>query len=194
MGTVFKFSENDICVVDEVVTAEEQQRIGCLLKSSIWRFGWPINDAYFSRPCWHSFIVGSRRVERQSSEDELRSHPEWAVLHDIWMRVKAIHMPQATLLGVYANGQTFGQDSPIHRDNRPSETGKTVVLFCNEHWATCWGGELVFYDHQKQYIIKSILPKPGRAVIFNGHVPHSARSPAVNCDQLRVTIAFKTVL
>lgn len=35
IGTVFKFSENDICVVDEVVTAEDQQRMGCLLKRSI---------------------------------------------------------------------------------------------------------------------------------------------------------------
>jgi SM-20-related protein len=52
----------------------------------------------------------------------------------------------------------------------------------------------VFYDNQKQDVIRSVLPRPNRAVIFNGHIPHSARSPALNCDQLRVSIAFKTVI
>lgn len=190
---MFEVSEVDICVAESVVTVSEQQEIYGLLKKAIWRYGWPINDAHFSRPCWHAFIAGSQRVQRQSSEAELRTHPSWSVLYDIWMRIKAAHMPEAILLGVYANGQTLGQDSPIHRDNKPSENGKTVVVFCNEHWATCWGGELVFYDSRKQDIIKSVLPKPGRVVVFDGHIPHSARSPAASCDQLRATIAFKTV-
>ena len=191
---MFEISEIDIQVADGIMAAHEQQCISHHLKTAIWRYGWPINDAYFSRPCWHAFIAGSQRVEGHSAEQELRGHPNWSVLYDIWMRLKQAYMPEAILLGVYANGQTFGQDSPIHRDNKSSKQGKTVVVFCNDHWATCWGGELVFYDNQKQDVIRSVLPRPNRAVIFNGHIPHSARSPAINCDQLRVSIAFKTVI
>ena len=180
-------------VIDNAISVQEQREALTHLKSAIWRYGWPINDAYFSRPCWHAFIAGNRRPERESCEPELEQHPAWGFLSAFWLRIKQAHIPQATLLGVYANGQTLGQDSPIHRDNRPNEAGTTVLMFCNEHWATCWGGELVFYDHAKEDVIMSVLPKPGRIVIFDGHIPHSARSPSALCDQLRMTIAFKTV-
>jgi SM-20-related protein len=185
------FLKEDILIIDGAVTPQEQEGISKQLNSPIWRFGWPINDAYFSRPCWHSFIAGKRRPEKLSCENELTG--EWELLASFWNRIKEIHIPQAKLLGVYANGQTLGQDSPIHRDNWGAEKGATVLMFCNTYWPTCWGGELVFYDAQKVDVIKSVLPRPGRIVIFNGNIPHGARSPAANCDQLRMTIAFKTV-
>lgn len=187
------FTEKDITIIENATSASEQQGILKNLKSSIWRYGWPINDAYFSRPCWHSFIAGSGRPDKKSCESELAFDRKWQALSSFWERIKSTNIPRATLLGVYANGQTFGQDAPIHRDNRPREEGTTVILFCNEHWATCWGGELIFYDQLKQDIIATVMPKPGRAVLFSGHIPHSARSPSALCDQLRMTIAFKTL-
>lgn len=186
-------ADDDIQIYDDGLTVEEQSRIVAQLNAAVWRYGWPRNDAYFSRPCWHMFIAGARRPEGECCADELAMSPEWGFLASVWGRIKKLHVPGATLLGVYANGQTLGQDSPIHRDNKPHEPGKTVLLFCNSHWASCWGGELVFYDHQKMNVIRSVLPRPGRLVIFNGQIPHSARSPSVVCDQLRVTIAFKTI-
>jgi len=154
----------DIKAIDDAITPppEEQRKIRVQLKSAIWRYGWPINNAYFAKPCWHVFIAGSRRPEWETCESELEQHPAWGFLYGVWARLKREHLPNATLLGVYANGQTLGQDSPIHRDNRAGEVSTTVVLFCNEVWATCWGGELVFYDNNKEDLIKSVLPKPGR--------------------------------
>jgi SM-20-related protein len=61
-------------------------------------------------------------------------------------------------------------------------------------WATCWGGELVFYDTAKENIMLSVQPKPKRVVVFNGEVPHGARAPAANCNRLRMSIAFKTLI
>ncbi|MFF7709378.1 2OG-Fe(II) oxygenase [Pseudomonas sp. NPDC007930] len=188
------FSEHDIQVIDNAIAVGEQTQILKNLKSSLWRYGWPRDTSFFTKPCWHSFIAGSGRASRACCELELSNDPAWGFLAPWWRHIKHAHIPRATLLGVYANGQTFGQDSPIHRDNWPGEQGSTVLIFCNEHWASAWGGELVFYDQARQHIIRSILPKPGRAVIFNGHIPHSARSPASVCDELRMTIAFKTII
>ncbi|MGF6591608.1 2OG-Fe(II) oxygenase [Pseudomonas sp. 2835] len=137
------FTDADICVIDDAVTIDEQRQISNQLNSATWRYGWPINDAPFARPCWHAFIAGRQRVERHDSEDELASHPQWLSF------------------GILEEAETR---------------------------------ELVFYDHQKENVIKAVLPKPGRIVIFNGHVPHSARSPSVNCDRLRMTLAFKTIV
>ncbi|EKT4465119.1 2OG-Fe(II) oxygenase [Pseudomonas putida] len=103
-------------------------------------------------------------------------------------------MPEATLLGVYANGQTSGQDGPIHRDNTAEEPGRTVMLFCSEHWATCWGGELMFYGDDKETILRAVQPKPRRVVVFDGEIPHGARAPATSCNRLRMSVAFKTLI
>lgn len=184
----------NICVIDDGITDEEHTKILQLLTGSLWRYGWPYPYSPLERPCWHSFIAGTRRNELEDCEQELRARPEWAFLANIWARIKAAHMPSAKLLGVYANGQTSSQDGPIHRDNTAEEPGKTVMLFCSEHWATCWGGELVFYDADKENIVLSVQPKPRRVVVFNGEVPHGARAPGVSCNRLRMSIAFKTLI
>ncbi|MFK3773536.1 2OG-Fe(II) oxygenase [Pseudomonas sp. NPDC089406] len=187
-------ASRDICIIDEGVTPAEHQSLLGVLSKSVWRYGWPYPYAPLDRPCWHSFIAGSGRDERADCEQELKGNPDWGFLVECWQRIKLAHMPDATLLGVYANGQTAGQDGPIHRDNRPQDPGRTIMLFCNDHWASCWGGELVFFNHDKDSIIMSVQPKPRRIVIFNGEIPHAARSPSVSCNQLRMSVAFKTLI
>lgn len=184
----------DICIIDDGFTDKEHTQILPLLTDSVWRYGWPYPYSPLERPCWHIFIAGSRRDKLEDCEQELRERPDWGFLADIWARIKAAHMPSAVLLGVYANGQTTSQDGPIHRDNTAEAPGRTVMLFCSEHWATCWGGELMFYDAGKETIIMSVQPKPRRVVVFNGEVPHAARAPATSCNRLRMSIAFKTMI
>lgn len=94
----------NICVIDDGITDEEHTKILRLLTGSLWRYGWPYPYAPLDRPCWHSFIAGTRRNELEDCEQELRERPDWAFLANIWARIKAAHMPSATLLGVYANG------------------------------------------------------------------------------------------
>ncbi|WP_081502565.1 2OG-Fe(II) oxygenase [Pseudomonas sp. GM84] len=180
-------------IIDEAISSDEQDQITHALSNATWRLDWPINSTPFARPCWHFFIAGSKRSSFESCEEELINNNEWAFLAAIWQRLKDKKLKNTTLLGVYANGQTFGQDSPIHRDNRASKPGKTAVLFCNDYWSISWGGELILFNESKKDIIHSIPPRSGRIVIFDGQIPHRARSPAIDCTQLRTTIAFKTI-
>ncbi len=186
--------DNEIYVVDDFLTESEEVGINLQLKGAVWRYNWPnYEELPFVRPCWHVFIAGKGRPDRQSCLEELNSNESWRFLIGFWERFSALHKFNMTLLGVYANGQTFGQDTIIHRDNK-THPGLTVIVFCNEHWPTSWGGELVFYDDTKENIIKAVLPKSRRIVIFDGRIPHAARSPSVKCDQVRMTLAFKTVI
>lgn len=189
-----RLSSNRLKVIDDFVTVEELEKIIACCEASVWRYGWPIKIMPFARPCWHIFIAGTQRLENLSCEGELKEHDQWGFLSGLWQRVKKAHLPNARLLGVYANGQTFGQDGPIHCDNRSDEPGQTVVVFCNGYWSTSWGGELVFHDPNKTEVVGAVLPKPRRVVIFDGTMPHSAKSPTLTCDQLRMTLAFKTII
>lgn len=183
-----------IYVMDDFLTEEEEQSINAQLKGAVWRYNWPNYEALpFIRPCWHVFIAGKGRPQGQSSLEELSANESWCFLTRLWDRFLVLHTFKVTLLGVYANGQTFGQDTIIHRDNKVCP-GLTMIVFCNEHWPTSWGGELVFYDDAKENIIKAVLPKSKRIVVFDGRIPHAARSPSVKCDQVRMTLAFKTVI
>lgn len=183
-----------IYVIDDFLTEAEELEINAQLKGAVWRYNWPnYEELPFIRPCWHVFIAGKSRPQGQSSLDELKGNHPWCFLSGVWERFLKLHAFKITLLGVYANGQTFGQDTIIHRDNKVYP-GLTMIVFCNEHWPTSWGGELVFYDDAKENIIKAVLPKSRRVVVFDGRIPHAARSPSVKCDQVRMTLAFKTII
>lgn len=188
-----EFTGSEVQVVDDEILPSELSKIFFELNKTRWRFGWPVQHGPFARPCWHKFIAGSQRAHHAGCESELRELNDWGFLADLWCRVKSKYLDRETLVGVYANGQTCGQDTPIHRDNRPGLPGKTVVVFCNSHWASAWGGELMFYTNDKADLIKSVMPKPGRIVIFDGEIPHSAKAPNMSCAELRVTLAFKTL-
>ncbi|MFJ7885573.1 2OG-Fe(II) oxygenase [Pseudomonas sp. NPDC096917] len=176
------------------LTEAEELEINAVLMGAVWRYNWPNYEALpFIRPCWHVFIAGKARPQGQSSLEELKSNQPWCFLNGGWERFLSLHTFKTILLGVCANGQTFGQDTIIHRDNKVNP-GLTMIVFCNEYWPTSWGGELVFYDDAKENIIKAVLPKSRRVVVCDGRIPHAARSPSVKCDQLRMTLAFKTII
>lgn len=60
------FTDADICVIDDAVTIDEQRQISNQLNSATWRYGWPINDAPFARPCWHALTTRRKTSSRQS--------------------------------------------------------------------------------------------------------------------------------
>ena len=154
-----EFTSEDLSVLENAITPEEQVKLNGAFACALWRYDWPVNSTPFARPCWHFFIAGSKRELLACCEGELEANERWSFLLGIWRRLNAVHMKDVRLVGVYANGQSFGQDSPIHRDNLPSEPGQTAVLFCNDYWATTWGGELLFCNDAKTDVSAAVLPK-----------------------------------
>ena len=49
-------------------------------------------------------------------------------------------------------------------------------------------------NDDKDEIIQSIYPRPGRIVVFDSAMPHVARTPTRICTQLRLTVAFRVKL
>lgn len=56
-------THKDICVIDDGVGDQEHAKVLQLLTESLWRYGWPYPYSALDRPCWHSFIAGTRRNE-----------------------------------------------------------------------------------------------------------------------------------
>ena len=79
----------------------------------------------------------------------------------------------------------------IHPDYLYKNTGITLMYYLNDQWSIENAGETVFYDNLRYDIIKSILPKPARAIVFEGNIPHDARSSSRIVADLRMVITFK---
>ncbi len=91
---------------------------------------------------------------------------------------------------MYVNAYSHGDCPAVHVDNA-SEGFYTVLYYANPQWHIDWYGETVFYSDAEDELIKAVYPTPGRLVIFDSRIPHSARPPSRTCDFIRYTIAVK---
>jgi len=95
------------------------------------------------------------------------------------------------LTRVWANYQSFGDESAFHRDFPQQFRGKskTVVWYPVETWDRDWGGDFVTLTDDGE-IDKCVMVKPNRAVVFDGTTPHSARPMSRYCNALRIAVSF----
>jgi hypothetical protein len=91
----------------------------------------------------------------------------------------------------YASASPYGTVHETHTDVVGFQKSLTVMYYLNSTWDSHYGGETVFFDDLKKEIIKSIIPKPGRVIIFDGGYQHSARETIRNFNDLRLVITFK---
>ena len=76
-----------------------------------------------------------------------------------------------------------------HKDLPPEVSGYTILYYANEKWDLNYGGETLFYNNKE--IISAVKIKPGRFVLFDSRLTHSARPPQRHCPYNRYTIATK---
>ena len=97
---------------------------------------------------------------------------------------------QMTILRVYANGQTHGQDSEFHVDDDQPDHW-TLLLYLNDigrDEIEAWGGCTEFKTSKG--LIKQ-FPFPNTAILFRADILHRGMAPSRYVKDLRVTIAWK---
>lgn len=100
-----------------------------------------------------------------------------------------------TVFRQYVNFSTSTTVDVIHTDS-PANTPKsfTILHYANFSWDKNWHGETVFYNSTADEIEFSTMIKPGRVVVFDSNIPHSARAPSSLADYARYTIATKLII
>ena len=93
------------------------------------------------------------------------------------------------LTRVYCNAHVCS-DAPLPHADSENSRDRTVLVYANADWQPAFAGETVFFDADDE-IRHSILPRPGRVVIFDSSIPHCARPPIKIFLGLRLTVAFK---
>jgi len=91
---------------------------------------------------------------------------------------------------VYANAYTASDSPRPHQDSLASD-GITILYYANTEWDWSYGGETVFFDSASKDVVKAVLPKAGRFVIFDPFIFHCARSQNNIGPKFRYTVVFK---
>jgi hypothetical protein len=101
----------------------------------------------------------------------------------------------------YINVLSYGVEAHPHIDFE-DKNSTTVILYLCEAWNCYWSGETVFFKNQwvdnpadesfyTNEIIKSVLPRKNRIVLFEGNIVHSVRPLSKTYKDLRLTLMFK---
>jgi len=91
----------------------------------------------------------------------------------------------------YINLGLISDAHKIHVDEFKTDEGLTLLYYANRNWNCDWGGETIFYDDSRKNI-RFVSPFiPGRLIIFDSSIPHSAKSQNFNGPSYRFTLASK---
>jgi hypothetical protein len=93
----------------------------------------------------------------------------------------------------YASANTYGFSGEYHFDDGAKEYNEvvTVMFYLNKEWYFDFGGETFFLNHERNEIEYAVIPKPARAVIFDGFIYHGPRPLSKFCNELRMVLTFK---
>jgi hypothetical protein len=93
----------------------------------------------------------------------------------------------------YASANSYGFSGDYHVDDGAAEYNEiiTVMFYLNNEWNFDFGGETFFLNHERSEIEYAIVPKPARAVIFDGFIYHGPRPLSKFCNELRMVLTFK---
>ena len=79
----------------------------------------------------------------------------------------------------------------MHTDGGYEDHCYTVMFYLNKVWTMSYGGETIFTNPERTEIIHSVITKPGRALLFDGFIPHCAREISRTCIELRMVATLK---
>jgi len=93
----------------------------------------------------------------------------------------------------YASANTYGFSGEYHTDDNAKEYNEivTIMYYLNKEWNFDFGGETFFLNENRSEIEHAIIPKPGRAIIFDGNIYHGPRPLSKVCKSLRMVLTFK---
>ncbi len=116
----------------------------------------------------------------------------------LWQTIdRQIAHGQYRIYHMIVNANNFGDCPTVHSDIPAGKTDSagyyTFLYYANNEWDADWAGETVFFNSDRDEIIRSIYPRPGRIAVFDSRIPHVSRTPSRSCTMVRYTIAIKVV-
>lgn len=101
--------------------------------------------------------------------------------------LKSNDLTHGDIYRIYSNFNLHGDFQFAHEDG----PGWTALYFVNSEGEEDWGGEFTLYFDDELDLGYTVLPKPGRLVIFDGMIVHRGGVPSKLCYEPRISLAIK---
>jgi SM-20-related protein len=179
-----------IRVIDDFLPSDVYERLESFVAAEPMLYGTRSHFQTDPHGHWSRQLVKAGQHNLANIAAALEANAAAQPVAAAWRRLRDSELPGNVLIRCYLNGYTYGTDGYFHTDSdRPEES--TAILYLNERWDPDWAGETVFLGAEGD-IVKSVLPKRNRAVIFPGNVWHAGRGVSRKCLILRQNLVFKT--
>ena len=179
----------DILVIDNFLPPTEYEKLARFISHEPMEYGSRSNSKTDPHGHWsRKFVTGGGHNLADVSnalEDDARLAP----VNAAWKLLRDTRLEDGILIRCYLNGYTYGVDGYFHSDSRRADE-HTAIIYMNDHWEPDWAGETTFLGENGD-IVKSVLPKRNRVVIFPANMPHAGRSVSRKCTVLRKTLIYK---
>jgi hypothetical protein len=180
----------DIVVVDDFLPIDAYETLARFISNEPMSYGSRSNSRTDPHGHWARNFVAAGRLNLADVSGDLQEKEGAAPINFTWKFLRERHLENDILIRCYLNGYTYGTEGYFHTDSdRPDE--HTTILYMNDDWDPDWAGESVFLGRDGD-IVKSVLPRRNRAIIFPANVQHAGRSVSRKCMVLRKTLIFKT--
>ena len=179
----------DIIVLDDFLPRHMYDTLAQLMSTVPLAYGSRSNFKTDPHGHWSRDFVAAGPHNLADVADLLEADEAVAPVNAAWRFLRDTRLPDSVLVRCYLNGYTYGTDGYFHTDSqRPDE--HTAILYINDYWHPDWAGETVFLGADSD-IIKAVLPRHNRAVLFPSGTQHAGRSVSRKCMVLRKTLIFK---
>jgi len=120
-------------------------------------------------------------------------NPDDFLRTDLWKRITESFDKPISLTEAYINYADHATVNFPHCDGR--NDGPTILICINQEWKRDLFGYTVFFkDMNSNDIIRTIVPEPGKAVIFKGSLWHSATPIAHYASYPRFMLAVRCLM
>jgi len=165
-----------IIVIDNFLKQDELNQATEIIKTNNWYWGHESNKSFtYETPFWSMPLT----------------HIDFFSIH-IKEIIEKYFGKKFRLLRVYANGQTFGQDSTFHQDSTEENHYTFCLYLCNidEKFVDTAGGYIQFKLPELNYKV-CFEPTLNRGIFFPSNYFHKATAFNRYIMELRVCIAWK---
>jgi len=180
---------DDILVVDDVLPPDAYDNLARLVASEPMAYGSLSNARTDPHGHWTRKFAAAGRHNLADVSFLLEENPAFDALNVAWNMLRDARLKESVLIRCYLNGYTYGTDGYFHVDSERADE-RTAIIYMNDKWEPDWAGETAFLDTRGE-IVKSVLPKKNRAVIFPSHLRHAGRGVSRKCTVLRQTLIYK---
>jgi hypothetical protein len=183
-------SPQGVVVVDDFLRPSTFAELSQCISNKPLLYGSRSNPRTDPHGHWSWNFVTAGPLNLSDVSGDLEENAEAGPVHSAWKFLRDTRLENDLLIRCYLSAYTYGTDGYFHADSeRPDE--HTTIVYMNDYWEPDWAGETVFLDTDGE-VVKSVLPRANRAVIFPSRVQHAGRSVSRKCTVLRKALIFKS--